>query len=84
MSDIKTCRYCRQFLLSDHEKQQGIHDICIDKQNEDTNFAIQRTQNNPNNEPVGHYTGRCSCCGSDDLWEDNLHYGCNNCAAFLA
>lgn len=26
-----------------------------------------RSANNPNNEPIGHYTGRCSQCGSKDL-----------------
>ncbi len=39
---------------------------------------------NPKDEPTGHYTGRCENCGSNDLWDDNLHYGCNNCGAFLA
>lgn len=37
---------------------------------------------NPNHEPTGAYTGRCGVCGSDDLWDDNLSYGCNNCGAF--
>lgn len=37
---------------------------------------------NPTNQPTGHFTGRCGQCGSDDLWDDNLHYGCNNCGAF--
>lgn len=27
----------------------------------------------------GPYTGRCSDCGSSDLWDDNLAYGCNKC-----
>jgi transcription initiation factor TFIIIB Brf1 subunit/transcription initiation factor TFIIB len=35
-------------------------------------------------EPTGHFTGRCSQCGSDDLWDDNDHYGCNSCGAILA
>jgi hypothetical protein len=42
-----------------------------------------RKQNNPDNEAVGPYTGRCSHCGSNDLWEDNLAYGCNSCKAWL-
>lgn len=42
-----------------------------------------RRINNPNNEPTGDYTGRCQFCGSDDLWDDNLAYGCNCCGAFL-
>jgi hypothetical protein len=46
--------------------------------------ARMRPINNPRNEPTGHFTGRCSRCGSDDLWDDNLHYGCNSCRAFLA
>ncbi len=37
------------------------------------------SETNPNNEPTGHFTGRCGKCGSNDLWDDNLHYGCNNC-----
>lgn len=40
--------------------------------------------NNPRAEPTGHFTGRCSKCGSNNLWDDNLHYGCNSCGAFLA
>jgi len=39
--------------------------------------------NNPKNEPVGPYTGRCDACGSKDLWDDNLHYGCKDCGALL-
>lgn len=38
---------------------------------------------NPENEPTGHYTGRCRKCGSKNLWDDNLAYGCNDCGAFL-
>lgn len=38
------------------------------------------SQVNPRNAPTGHFTGRCKC-GSDDLWDDNLCYGCNNCGA---
>lgn len=37
------------------------------------------SQTNPKGEPTGHFTGRCGQCGSDDLWDDNLTYGCNNC-----
>lgn len=36
-------------------------------------------ENNPQNEPAGDFTGRCGKCGSKDLWDDNLVYGCNNC-----
>jgi hypothetical protein len=36
---------------------------------------------NPDHEPIGHFTGRCGQCGSNDLWDDNLAYGCRNCGA---
>jgi len=36
---------------------------------------------NPNNEPYGAYTGRCSRCQSDNLWDDQSAYDCNNCGA---
>lgn len=42
-----------------------------------------RRRNNPNNKPSGPYTGRCPHCGSTDLWDDNLAYGCNGCGAWL-
>lgn len=42
-----------------------------------------RKQNNPQGLPVGHHTGRCAYCGSNDLWDDNLAYGCNSCGAML-
>lgn len=42
-----------------------------------------RRTNNPDNKPVGHFTGRCAHCGSSDLWDDNLAYGCNGCEALL-
>jgi hypothetical protein len=34
--------------------------------------------------PRGHFTGRCKRCGSSNLWDDNLAYGCNSCGAILA
>jgi hypothetical protein len=37
--------------------------------------------NNPRNEPIGHFTGRCNECGSKDLWDDVTFYGCNDCGA---
>ena len=46
-------------------------------------LARLRRQNNPNNEPTGAFTGRCPHCGSGDLWDDNLAYGCNSCHAML-
>lgn len=45
-------------------------------------LAAKRNKNNPGNKPTGHFTGRCKHCGSDDLWDDNLAYGCNDCGAF--
>jgi hypothetical protein len=42
-----------------------------------------RRRNNPAGEPVGNFTGRCAHCGSNDLWDDNLAYGCNFCHALL-
>jgi hypothetical protein len=42
-----------------------------------------RRANNPEGQPVGHHTGRCAHCGSGDLWDDNLAYGCNACGAML-
>lgn len=42
-----------------------------------------REANNPNNEPTGHFTGRCMHCGSRDLWDDNLTYGCDCCGAIF-
>lgn len=43
----------------------------------------ERQKNNPNNEPTGPFTGRCPHCGSQDLWDDSLAYGCNNCKVLL-
>lgn len=34
-------------------------------------------------ESTGHFTGRCRHCGSNDLWDYNLAYGCNKCGALL-
>jgi len=42
-----------------------------------------RKRNNPNNEPTGNWTGRCPHCGSNNLWDDNLAFGCNGCGALL-
>jgi hypothetical protein len=46
-------------------------------------LAALRQRNNPHNEPVGIFTGRCAHCGSNDLWDDNLAYGCNKCGGLL-
>ncbi len=42
-----------------------------------------RKKNNPHNEHVGIFTGRCEYCGSNDLWDDNMAYGCNYCGSLL-
>lgn len=39
-------------------------------------YVIDRTA------PRGIFTGRCGRCGSSDIWDDNLHWGCNTCGAF--
>lgn len=43
----------------------------------------ERMARNPNAEPCGDFTGRCRKCGSKNLWDDNLHYGCKDCGALL-
>ena len=48
----------------------------------DDEAAALRPINNPNDEPTGHFTGRCMRCGSTDLWDDNLTYGCECCGGF--
>ena len=40
-------------------------------------------KNNPRNEPTGPFTGRCHKCGSNNLWDDNLAYGCHHCKQLL-
>lgn len=49
----------------------------------DLDLRELRRRNNPDNKPVGDHTGRCAHCGSNDLWDDNLAYGCNSCGAML-
>jgi hypothetical protein len=39
-------------------------------------YVIDRTA------PRGIFTGRCGRCGSSDIWDDNLHWGCKTCGAF--
>lgn len=46
-------------------------------------YSTSRKLNNPNNEPTGPFTGRCPRCGSKNLWDDNLAYGCNDCHVLL-
>jgi hypothetical protein len=40
---------------------------------DDAQLIEMRKRNNPRNEPIGHYTGRCMRCGSNDLWDDAIH-----------
>lgn len=49
----------------------------------DNDLIRLRKMNNPEQKPVGDYTGRCARCGSSNLWDDNLAYGCNSCGAIL-
>lgn len=42
-----------------------------------------RRANNRDGKPVGPFTGRCAHCGSKNLWDDNLAYGCDDCGAIL-
>src|SRR4051812_35397719 len=51
--------------------------------NDPGQLAALRHRNNPDKKPVGSHTGRCGHCGSTDLWDDNLAYGCNCCGAML-
>ena len=44
----------------------------------------QQRANNPRADPMGHFTGRCSKCGSNNLWDDDMHYGCKSCGAVLS
>lgn len=61
------------------------HTLFADRRSDSvaSEYARAMRRNNPSNEPVGNYTGRCRYCGSQSLWEDNLAYGCNTCGAFL-
>ena len=43
-----------------------------------------KDRNNPERSPVGPYTGRCSVCHSDSLWDDASTYGCNCCGAIFS
>lgn len=60
-------------------KDQEIADLKQALKRQESDLEKIRRRNNPNNEPTGHYTGRCGTCGSNNLWDDNLSYGCNNC-----
>ena len=49
----------------------------------DRTLEEMRQENNPKNEPYGHFTGRCPRCASRNLWDDNTAYGCNSCGAIF-
>jgi hypothetical protein len=49
----------------------------------ETELAQLRETNNPTNEPIGHFTGRCGKCGSKNLWDDYSAYGCDCCGAIF-
>ena len=40
---------------------------------------VQHGYRIPDNSKGGDYTGKCWKCGSTNLWDDNLSYGCNSC-----
>lgn len=46
---------------------------------DNVDYELEMLVNNPNNELTGPYTGRCKKCGSNDLWDDNMAFGCNKC-----
>ena len=83
MPDYETndFEYLRAFQGDDEywEERQRLQRIKYQQNNHP-----ERMRNNPDAKPCGHYTGRCSQCGSSNLWDDNLHYGCNSCGALLA
>ena len=78
------CSYCGNYIYYPDEAEQGYHNRCHAMDFGTKQYNNQIPENNPQNEPIGHFTGRCSICGSNNLWNDNLHYGCNLCGALLA
>ena len=59
-------------------KADGSHicPLCRSKSN-----ICDTTQQMNNLREHGH--GRCPHCGSTDLWDDNLAYGCRSCKTIL-
>ena len=49
-----------------------------------TELERLRELHNPDQQPTGPYTGRCTACHGRDLWtaDNQLDYGCNCCGAF--
>jgi|SRR3989338_2361617 len=58
---------------------EGTLERLIDKKLDIKILGKIKKSNNPNNEQVGHYTGRYLYCHSNDLWGDATAYGCNLC-----
>lgn len=50
----------------------------------DLELVELREKHNPEGLPVGHFTGRCGNCHSDDLWDDATFYGCNCCGSMFS
>lgn len=67
--------------MTDQRQQENYGDPMRRQQLKATSLQQQmlRRKNNPENKPTGPYTGRCSHCGSTNLWDDNLAYGCRDC-----
>jgi hypothetical protein len=65
--------------------EQIAKDLEIDVEMVRRQLELERTRqkNNPENDPVGHYTGRCMNCHSRNLWDDATAYGCNDCGAIF-
>lgn len=59
----------------------GLDEFRRGYQPDESDMRRARARNNPRDEPTGDHTGRCRKCGSSDLWDDNLAYGCNACGA---
>lgn len=55
----------------------------INQRPTDQQLKDMMRRNNPENKPVGHFTGRCMNCGSTELWDDNTTYGCKCCRAIF-
>lgn len=67
----------------EYEGQKYAESIMMDISKRISGHEVEnlRRIHNPNNEPIGMFTGRCARCGSDNLWDDASAYGCNICRA---
>ena len=59
----------------------GTIDKLKKRQVDELTIAQIRLAQNPEKREVGHYTGRCLYCHSNNLWDDASWYGCNTCDA---